>query len=135
MNQDTHAPAKPGPLGGLLHSLSKVSTTLVTIAQTRLELLTTELQEEVQRTADMLIWAFVALYAAGVGLFLTALVLIFAYWETHRILVSIIVICVFFFIAAFAAITWRNKLMHRPRMLEGTLSELARDGERLKAKL
>lgn len=135
MNEESATPRSTGPFGNLLKSLSKVSATLIVIAQTRLDLLTTELQDEIQRTADLLVWAFIALYAAGIGLFLTALVLIFAYWETHRVLVSVIVVCVFFAIAIFAALTWRNKLRNRPRMLEGTLAELARDGERLKARL
>lgn len=135
MNQETDSSAKTGPLGNLLKSLSRVSATLMLSARTRLELLTTELQEEIQRTADMLLWAFIAIYAAGMGLFLTALVLIFAFWETHRILVSVIVICVFFAIAVIAALTWRNKLLNRPRLLEATLAELARDSERLKSKL
>lgn len=135
MNEETTNSSRTGPLSSLLKSLTKVSSTLVTIAQTRLELFTTEVQDEIRRTADMLIWAFVALYAAGIGLFLTALVLIFAFWETRRILVSIIVICVFFAIAIGAGLAWRNRLLNRPRMLEGTLSELARDSERLKARL
>lgn len=132
---ETSTSSSRGPLTTLLRSLSKMGTTLLAIAHTRLELLTTELQDEVKRTADLLIWAFIALYAAGIGLFLTALVLIFAFWETHRILVSIVVICVFFGIAAIAALTWRSKLRNRPRMLEATLTELAEDAERLKAQL
>jgi len=123
--------ASRGPLGGLLNSLTQVFATLVAMAQTRLELLTTELQEEIQQAAQLLLWAFVALFAAGIGLFLAALVVIFAFWDTHRVLVSIIVTGVFFAIAAFAALHLSSKLRNRPRMLDGTLTELARDRQRL----
>ena len=41
--------------GGLLRSLTRMLATLVALAQTRLELLTTELQEEVQRAAEELL--------------------------------------------------------------------------------
>lgn len=123
--------APQGPLGGLLHSLTQVFATLVAMAQTRLELLTTELQEEVQQAAQLLLWAFVALFAAGIGLFLAALVVIFAFWDTHRLLVSIIVTVVFFAIAAFAALYLSSKLRNKRRMLDATLTELARDREKL----
>ena len=124
-----------GPLAGLMHSITQVFASLVTMAQTRLELLTNELQEEIQQAARVLLWAFVALFAAGIGLFLAALVAIFAFWDTHRVLVSIIVTGAFFAIAAFAALHLSGILRNRPRMLDGTLTELARDRERLDTRL
>jgi uncharacterized membrane protein YqjE len=127
--------ASTGPLGGLVHSLTQVVATLVAMAQTRLELLTTELQEEIQRAALVLLWAFVALFAAGIGLFLLALAAIFAYWETHRVLVSVLLTLTFFGIAAFAALYLRKLLRSRLRMLEGTLGELARDKQYLDERL
>lgn len=135
MNEDNASPHSSGPFGNLLKSFSKIAATLVDIAHTRLELLTTELRDEIQHAVELLVWAFVALYAAGIGLFLAALVIVFAYWETHRVLVSIIVVCVFFAIAIGAGLTLLSKLRKRPQLLEGTLAELARDGERLKARL
>jgi uncharacterized membrane protein YqjE len=127
--------AVKGPLSGVLQSLTQVFASVVAMAQTRLELLTTELQEEIQQAAQVLLWAFVALFAAGVGLFLAALVVIFAFWDTHRLLVSIIVTGAFFAIAAFAAVHLSGKLRNRPRMLDATLTELARDRERLDARI
>ncbi len=124
-----------GPLSGLLNSLTQVFSTLVAMAQTRLELLTTELQEEVQRAAGLLLWAFVALFAAGIGLFLAALVVIFAFWDTHRLLVSMLVTGIFFAIAVFAAINLRKQLQAKPRLMDATLTELARDRQRLEERL
>lgn len=124
-----------GPLSGLLHSLTQLLATLVSIAQTRLELLTTELQEEIERAAVLLVWAFIALFAAGIGLFLAALVVIFAFWDSQRVLVSIIVMSVFFAVAVLAAVMLVLKLRRKPPLLEGTLTELERDRERLKARL
>ena len=59
----------PTSASGLLHSLSNFVGTLLGVAHTRLQLLTTELQEEVQRAAHLLVWAFVALFAAMLALF------------------------------------------------------------------
>jgi uncharacterized membrane protein YqjE len=120
-----------GPFSGLLSSLTQTFATLVAMAQTRLELLTTELQEEIQQSANLLLWAFVALFAAGIGLFLAALVVIFVFWDTHRVLAAVAMTALFFAIAIGAALHLRNRLRNRPRMLDGTLSELARDRQRL----
>jgi uncharacterized membrane protein YqjE len=135
MSEQEESKAKSGPLGGLLHSLTRVVATLVAMAQTRLELLTTELQEEIHHAAAVLLWAFVALFAAGIGLFLLALAAIFAYWDTHRVLVSVLVTLAFFVIAAIAALCLRKLLHRRSRLLVGTLSELARDKQHLEERM
>ena len=69
MSQDESA-SSTGPISGLIGSLKGALSTLVAIAQTRLQIISTELQEEVGRAAELLLWAFVALFAAGIGLFL-----------------------------------------------------------------
>lgn len=128
----TADPAAPrGPIGGMLRSLAQVLATIVGIAQTRLELLTTELQEEVHRVAEIMVWTAVALLAAGVGLFLLALVVIFVFWDTHRIIASIAVTASFFLIAAIAALVLRAKVRGKPPMLDATLAELKKDRETL----
>ena len=124
-----------GPISGLLHSLTQVVATLVVMAQTRLDLLTTELHEEIHRAASVLLWAFVALFAAGIGLFLLALVAIFAWWDSHRVLVSVLVTLAIFGIAAFAALYLRKELRGRPRLLDATRSEVERDRQRLDERL
>ena len=126
---------QPGPASRLLQSATQVLASVITIAQTRFELLTTELREEIQRAAEVMLWAFVALFSAGIGLFLAALVTIFIFWDTHRVLASILVTVVFFAIAATAALILGTKLRTKPRLLEGTLAELARDREQLQRRL
>ena len=108
-------------------SVAKLLATAIGIAQTRLELLTTELQEEVHRVAEIMVYAVVALLAAGVGLFLLALVIIFAFWDTHRIAASIAVTGAVFLIAVGAALILRAKVRGKPAMLDGTLAELKKD--------
>ncbi len=124
-----------GPLSSLLASLSQTFATLIAMAQTRLELLTAELQEEIRYAANSLLWAFIALFAAGIGLFLAALVVIFLFWDTYRMLAAVVVTAVFFAIALGAALHLRNRLRNRPRMLDGTLGELARDRQQLEERV
>lgn len=121
-----------GPVTSLFQSLASLLATIVSIAHTRLELLTTELQTEVHRAAEVLVLVLVALIAAGVGLFMAALVVIFVLWDTHRVLASVVVTCVFFGIALSAGLVLRVKLKNKPPLLEATLAELAKDGRRLR---
>jgi len=122
----------PTSAGGLFQSLSNFGGTLLGIAHTRLQLLTTELQEEVHRTAQLLVWAFVAIFAAMLALFLGALTIIFAFWDTHRLAAALVMTGVLFALAIVAALVLRNKLKTRPPMLDATLGELAKDREQLR---
>jgi uncharacterized membrane protein YqjE len=123
--------SEAGPISSLIASLKNVAATVLAIAQTRLELLSTELQEEIGRAANLLLWAFVALLAAGMGLFLGALVLIFAFWETHRLLVSLLVMGFFVLLSITAVLVLRSRLAHRPPLFGATIAELSRDREHL----
>ncbi|HET7608322.1 MAG TPA: phage holin family protein [Gammaproteobacteria bacterium] len=126
MPPDPVEPAR-GPIAGLFASLAKLLATAIGIAQTRLELLTTELQEEVHRVAEIMVYAVIALLAAGVGLFLLALVVIFAFWDTHRIIASIAVTSTVFLIAVVAALVLKAKIRTKPAMLNATIAELKKD--------
>lgn len=120
-----------GPVNNLFQSVANLLATIISIAQTRLELLTTELQAEVHRAAEALVLVLVALLAAGIGLFMTALVVIFVLWDTHRVLASVVVTCVFFGIALLAGLVLYVKLKNRPPLLEATLAELSKDRREL----
>ena len=126
--------AATGPIGALIGSLKNMLSTFIAILQTRLEIVSTELQEEIGRAANLLLWTFVALFAAGIGLFVGALVLIFAFWETHRVLVSVLVMGFFFLLALVAVMVLRAKLKGRPPLFAATLAEFSRDREHLEGR-
>lgn len=125
----------PRPVHGLFQSLNNFLATLVAIVHTRLELLTTELQEEVRQVGAILLWAFVATFAAMMGLFLAALAVIFVFWDTHRLAASVAMIGVFVAVAVVAGLILRHKLITKPPLLDDTLAELAKDRDQLKARL
>lgn len=120
-----------GAVSGVLRSFAQLLATAIGIAQTRLELLTTELQEEVHRVAEIMVWTAVAMLAAGVGLFLLALVVIFVFWDTHRVVASVAVTAAFFLISAVALLVLRAKVRGKPPMLDATIAELKKDRETL----
>jgi uncharacterized membrane protein YqjE len=124
--------AEAGPIASLLQSLSKLAATFVAIVYTRLELLTNELQQEMYHVAGILVWTVIAILSAGIGLFLAALLVVFVFWDTHRLLASVSVTVAFFAIALISLLVLRAKVKSRPRLLEGTLAELANDANQLK---
>ena len=124
-----------GLTGGLFQSLSGFVASLVALTHTRLQLFTTELQEEVQRAAQLLVWAFIALFAAMLALFLGALTVIFVFWDTHRLLAALLMTAVLLGIAIAAALVLRAKIRAKPPMLDNTLAELAKDRDQLRKHL
>lgn len=132
VNSDEHRSA---PASGLFQSLNNFVGTFVSIAHTRLQLLTTELQEEVREVGAILVWSFVTLFSAMMALFLGALTVIFVFWETHRVLAALSMTAAFLLIAAIAAVLLRNKMRAKPPMLDATLAELAKDRDQLKSRL
>jgi uncharacterized membrane protein YqjE len=125
----------PQSTSGLFQSFSNFAATLIAIGHTRLQLLTTELQEEVRQVGGILLWAFVAAFTALLGLFLAALSFIFAFWDTHRIAASLAMIAMFVGLSIFAALVLRRKLREKPPMLDDTLAELAKDRDNLRSRV
>jgi uncharacterized membrane protein YqjE len=132
---DPHVAPGPRPVAGLFHSLNQFLATFVAIVHTRLELITTELQEEVRQVGGILLWAFIAAFAAMMGLFLIALAVIFVFWDTHRLAASLAMIGLFVLVAVAAGLILRHKLSTKPPLLDDTLAELAKDRDQLKARL
>lgn len=133
--REAHEHAGPRPVAGLFHSLNNLVATFVAIVHTRLELLTTELQEEVRHVGAILLWAFVAAFAAVMGLFLVALTVIFVFWDTHRLVASLAMVGLFVGVAVVAGLILRHKLRTKPPLLDDTLAELAKDRDQLRARM
>ncbi|MEO8444156.1 MAG: phage holin family protein, partial [Gammaproteobacteria bacterium] len=94
-----------GPVRQLLASVSGLFATLIGIGRTRLELLSVEIREEIDRTAGLLFWGVVAALAAGGALVFAGMAIIFVYWDTHRLLAAAMVTAAWFVLAAVAGLT------------------------------
>lgn len=124
--------AEPKDAGeGLFASLKTLSATLAGIIQTRLELLSTDIAEERARLGEILMLALVAMFCAGVGVLLLALLIVVLFWDTHR--VAALGGLTALFLVAGAWVGWRalHKLRSKPRLFEASITELARDREHL----
>jgi uncharacterized membrane protein YqjE len=123
------------PASGLFRSLSKLLATLFAIAQTRLELLTTEVQEEIERATALLAWGSVALLSAGIGIFFVGITIILAFWDTHRLAAAVAVTGVVVGICVVSLVILSRKIRGRTRLLHATRTELAKDREQLSSRL
>jgi uncharacterized membrane protein YqjE len=130
---DDHDSSQPpqGHTPGMFESLRQLLVTLAGIAQTRLELLGTEVEEQVARLTAMLLWTFVSLFLAFTTVVLIAVAILIVFWDTNRILAAILLAAGF---AGLALISWlrvRALARGRPHLFQATLEELAKDRDRL----
>lgn len=116
-----------GPATNLLRSLVRLGGTLLATAQTRVELLTTEVSEDLERGVRILLWGFIAVLSGVLALLLAGITVIVYYWDTHRMGAAVGVTLVFVVIAAVAAWVSRQRLQEKARLLDATRTELARD--------
>jgi uncharacterized membrane protein YqjE len=116
-----------GPATNLLRSVTRLCGTLLAMLQTRVDLLTTELSEDVERGVRVLIWGMVSVLAAVLGLMLAGITLIVYYWDTHRMGAAIGVTAAFLVLSAAAAWVARARLHEKPKMLDASRTELRRD--------
>ncbi len=115
------------PAPGLLGTVRELLAALVDVGQTRLELASTELEEERLRLVEQLLWATLALFLTGVGLVLASLLLVLLFWDGPREWVLGGIAAAFLLGAAWAATVWRRKVREKPPFLAATLVELRRD--------
>lgn len=120
-------PTAEPPRSGLFDSVRRLLARVLALAQTRLELLTTELTIEVQRAVSVLLWAFMALFFGGLTVLMLTLTLVIAFWEEHRILAAGLAALLFAVLTAVALFVVRGKTRARPRLLASTIDELRRD--------
>jgi uncharacterized membrane protein YqjE len=124
----------PAPGWGLFDSAKALLATLVGIVHTRLELLSTELQEEVGRVALMLLWGAVALSFMFLAIASLAVLILIAFWDDHRLLVGALLAASFVVLALVAGFAARKQIAAKPRPFGASLNELAKDRDHLMPK-
>ena len=121
-----------GPVSGFWSAVTRVITMLVDMIYTRTELLFLDLQEGSERLLGLLIWTLTGLLAAAMTLFLGALSLIFIFWDTHRVLVALLMTGLFAALAVTAALVVGTKVRARHAMFAATLDEFSKDRQHFK---
>jgi uncharacterized membrane protein YqjE len=122
------APA-PGSLGSRLRGYVAGA---IGILQTRLELLSTEFQEEKLRLGTLLGYAAAAFFFLGFGAVLLALFLTVLLWDSHRLLALGIFTALFLAFGIIAALAAARIGRQGSRLFAASIAELAQDREMLR---
>ena len=115
----------------LLSSLKNLASTVVSIAQTRLELISTDVQIARSKFLGLLIMLIFTLFFLFFGLVMLALLIVIYSWETDRILVLSLLTSGFLAAGIILALVVIRSLKTMPKLFEATIVELAKDRQEL----
>lgn len=123
---------REGGAPGIIDSIKSTIATVLQILHTRVELFTTELEEEMHRVAAILLWGAVALFSGGLFVLMVAITVIIAAGEEHRMAAALSMTGVFLAIMVIAVLLLRSRVSQRTRLLSASLDELKRDRDSLR---
>lgn len=119
------------PSEGLLQSLKNLAISLIAIVHTRLELLSTDLEEGRERFISLLAMAFISLFSLCFGAVLLTILIVVVFWDTHRLLVLGSLTGMFIVVGMLVGAVVVRRLKTMPRMFEASLAELLKDHQEL----
>jgi len=132
-DRNTPDAAEESRPAGLFHSGKALLATLMGIAHTRVELISTEVEEQFARMVSLLVWGLVALFLAFTGVILSAIAFIVPFWHSNRALEAGGPPVVFVGLAVIPVFGYITTAKARPRLFEASLEELAKDRDQLKS--
>ena len=115
----------------LLSSIKGLASTGASIAQTRLELLSLDVQIARSKFISLLVMIISALFFLFFGLVMLALLIVIYSWETDRIMALGLLTGAFLSIGVILALLITQSLRKMPKLFEASISELAKDREAL----
>lgn len=130
MHLDTES--TQGSPGGVFGAVKNLAASVVSHLCTRLELFATELAEEKLRLTSLLASVIAALFFLFLAIFLAAMFIIVAYWDTPYRLHAVGALTLVFL--ASAGIFWAMvfvKIKSKPYLFRASLAELYNDRKQL----
>jgi uncharacterized membrane protein YqjE len=115
----------------LLSSLKNLVATGASIAQTRLELISTDIQIARSQFLGLLVMLIFTLFFLFFGLVMLALLIVIYSWENDRIMVLSFLTSGFLAVGIILALVVLRSLKRMPRLFEATIAELAKDRQEL----
>ncbi len=115
----------------LISSLKNLVSTGASIAQTRLELISTDVQIARSKFISLLVMIVFALFFLFFGLVMLALFIVNYSWETDRILALTLLTSGFLAVGVILSAVILQSLRTMPKLFEATISELQKDREEL----
>lgn len=118
--------------GGILHSARQLGATFIGLLHTRIEIIATEFEEERVRLRQALLFSLVAGFSLAVAALLAVVFLVVLFWDTHRLIAIGVLFLVFVSVGFACLLALVRNAKSRPKLFAATLSELAKDRERLR---
>jgi uncharacterized membrane protein YqjE len=115
----------------LLSSIKNLAATGASIAQTRLELLSVDVQIARSKFISLLVMIVCALFFLFFGLVMLSLLIVIYSWESDRMLALSLLTSGFITIGLILAILIVRSLRTMPKLFEASIAELAKDREEL----
>lgn len=121
-------PSTPGQRpAGLFESMRALLATAIAMARDRLELFSVEIQTEVMRAVEVLLWGMAAVLAAALALAFFGLAVVAGFWDSHPVLAAVGVAAAFVILALLLMRAATAQLRARPRLFDASLTELEKD--------
>ena len=114
-----------------MESLTMLATTLVSIAHTRLELLSNDVEEYRAHFLSILILILTAIFFITIGSVLMIILLVFLLWESHRLVTLFLLAGGFLVVGSLAWCFVKHKIKTIPKLFTASLLELAKDRQDL----
>ncbi|QWD78755.1 phage holin family protein [Polynucleobacter sp. MWH-Svant-W18] len=115
----------------LLSSIKNLAATGASIAQTRLELLSVDVQIARNKFISLLVMIVCALFFLFFGLVMLALFIVIYSWESDRMTALGLLTGAFISIGLILAALITQSLRTMPKLFEASIAELAKDREAL----
>lgn len=114
---------------GLFTSIKTLAATLLGVAQTRLELLANELEEDRMRMIKLIYFSFFMLFFFFLGMVLLTMLIIIAFWDSYRVLAISLIAAVYLSIAGGLAVYVVRELKGklRPKLFTASIAEIIKD--------
>jgi uncharacterized membrane protein YqjE len=116
---------------GLLGSIKRLLSTLISVASTRLELLANELHEERLHLGQMLLYFLLALFSFAMALMLLTVFVVVLFWDAHRLAVLGSASALFIVAGVFLVLKLRRLSQIKSKLFSVSLAEFAKDREQL----
>lgn len=113
--------------GGLLASLRRLAANVLKLAETRLELLVTELEEERLHLLGLVGYGVAAFFLFGIGILFLVIFVTVALWDSNRLLTLGGFSALFLVTGTIVAYLARRHMHAKKRLFASSLAELGRD--------
>ena len=111
----------------LLSSIKNLVSTGASIAQTRLELLSVDVQIARSKFISLLVMIVSALFFLFFGLVMLALLIVIYSWESDRMLALGLLTSAFIGVGLILGLFIMQSLRNMPKLFEASIAELAKD--------